>query len=251
MKEKKWFYELDGHAKGPVTIDVLENKFENGELHRRSLLRSDRKQKWVPAYRIEELAGIIVEPAAHTFQKDASIEENIHQNKIAYPYGRPWVRFIAKMIDINICVVTFGIILALVIPGFLETVSTFLFSSIMIFFAIVIDVFLLPTWGTTPGRWLMKTHIQDANGNKLRFQTAFKRSLTLWIRGFGLGSPILSFFTQIISYTDLTSTRTTPWDSKNNLVVLHDRVGFLRSGIAIVISLLVVYLNLLERLPVI
>ncbi|WLD93091.1 RDD family protein [Alkalihalobacillus sp. AL-G] len=244
QQEKLWYYEKDGYAQGPISIDQLEEKFKNGVLQRRTLLRSDKRARWVPANRIEELAQLVIDPD-YAFRKDAPIEENIKQNKVAYPYGRPWVRYLAKTFDMSICVFIVGLFLGIFTPAFLESASTFLLAFITIFLTLVIDTIFLSTWGTTPGRWLLKTYVLDNEGNKLTLPIAYKRSLSIWIRGFGLGIVVISFFTQIISYTNLTSTRTTPWDSNNDLVVLHDKIGVVRGVIAMILLLLILYIRFL------
>lgn len=101
----------------------------------------------------------------------------------------PWKRYFARMID-NLLMAAinmpFFIVLAVVVglasdPGKMgELASNYFFACIITIVSALemtaAETFLLATWGTTPGKRLLGMKVSDANGEKLSFQAALKRS---------------------------------------------------------------------------
>jgi hypothetical protein len=97
---------------------------------------------------------------------------------------------------------------------------------------------MLSSWGTTPGKAILNIRIRESDGAKLSFNSAVQRSAQVWLRGLGLGIPIVSFITQIIAYSELTREGITYWDKEGNFCVRHRRIGFVRTFIAVIIFVL-------------
>jgi hypothetical protein len=70
--------------------------------------------------------------------------------------------------------------------------------------------------------------ITNESGERLGLAIALKRSFSVWIRGWGLGIPIVSLFTLIAAYTTLKRNGVTSWDRDFNCVVSHDEFSYLR-----------------------
>jgi hypothetical protein len=62
---------------------------------------------------------------------------------------------------------------------------------------------LLSTWGTTPGKWLLRITLLDSTGNKLKFSAALSRSLYVWAWGLGIGFPYATVVAELFAYLDL------------------------------------------------
>jgi len=92
---------------------------------------------------------------------------------------------------------------------------------------------LLSTWGSTPGKSLLKITLRSSTGDKLSFSSALNRSFSVWWRGLGTGFPIASLFTLIVAYKNLSGNGVTTWDREGNFSVSHNRIGALRTIIAI------------------
>jgi uncharacterized RDD family membrane protein YckC len=86
--------------------------------------------------------------------------------------------------------------------------------------AIVPAAFLLAV-GQTPGKWLFGVRVRGRDGRRMGLLTAMKRELHVWVRGVGLGIPVISLFTLIMSHGDLKNEGVTPWDKSLDLVVEH------------------------------
>lgn len=143
--------------------------------------------------------------------------------------NRPWVRCFARLCDYCLLklFLTAQLILVATITGKLLNFPSYKAWFFAIPFSwIVVETLLLSTWGTTPGKWLLTTSIRDIRGNKLSHQTAFLRSAEVWVKGVGLGVPIICCITQIISFNQLTKPLgKTSWDLNGECIVNHSRLN--------------------------
>lgn len=147
---------------------------------------------------------------------------------------RPWVRYWARYIDILTAGFFFGILLAVLSPSTVDTVSELLLSILGLFLWIFIESVLLSTLGTTLGKWLLRIRLRTIDGNKPNFLKALKRSFAVWFRGLGLGIPIISIFTLIGAYYRLTENGITSWDEEGGFSVTHQRISAFRVAIAVI-----------------
>jgi uncharacterized RDD family membrane protein YckC len=107
----------------------------------------------------------------------------------------------------------------------------------MLFLWNFVEAFLLSTWGTTLGKWLLGTSVRDIRGNKLTYNAALSRSFQVWIKGLGLGIPIISFLTIINSYYKLTGKfGKTSWDFQVRYSVQHKKLNPIGVIMVIVIN---------------
>ncbi|MBN1350050.1 RDD family protein [candidate division KSB1 bacterium] len=82
------------------------------------------------------------------------------------PQIRPWVRYWARMIDVFLFSFLFGIILSVVFESEFYTgrhISSFIISFSYLF----AEPILLCSWGTTPGKAMLKIKLRKNNGAKL------------------------------------------------------------------------------------
>jgi endonuclease YncB( thermonuclease family)/uncharacterized RDD family membrane protein YckC len=164
--------------------------------------------------------------------------------------ARPWVRYWARFFDLFLFSFIVGVALAIFAPTVLEANELFLTFLIMQTWVFQESI-LLSTWGTTPGKWIFRIKVRDKNGNKLNLSSALGRSFSLWLKGFGLGIPILSFITLLTARSRLKKIGITTWDEQGGFVVTHYRIGAIRTTVAVLffigISLLAGWANALEE----
>jgi cytochrome c-type biogenesis protein CcmH/NrfG len=103
----------------------------------------------------------------------------------------------------------------------------FILLLIMFFIWVFVESFLLITWGTTPGKWLLNTTLTSPTGGTLFFFEAIYRSFSVWIKGLCMGLPF-SFITLAVAYKKLTRGGITTWDKRGEFVVSHKRIGVVR-----------------------
>lgn len=172
---------------------------------------------------------------------------------------RPWVRGAARLIDFWFvyytfcflagvigCVVCylFGIPLSRPINNIsnIENSQISPLGALSLFIWVFVESLLLSTWGTTPGKWLLKINLRDSAGKKLTFKNALSRSFSVWWRGIGIG--LFAPITLIIADIKIRKKGITSWDRDGNFTVTHDDVGILRSMIAVLLICSIFSLNI-------
>jgi curved DNA-binding protein CbpA len=151
----------------------------------------------------------------------------------------PWIRYFARLFDINVG----GILIiwiwymfepnsyAQVFGNLNKYIITILLYIIWLFF----ESFFISQWGTTPGKFILNTYVYSSNGNKLLYSQALKRSFSVFIKGSGLGIPLVSLFTLINAHDTLKQSGTTSWDEKYDSVVITKKSSILRVIILIIL----------------
>lgn len=148
---------------------------------------------------------------------------------------RPWVRYWARMFDIYLTALVFGIALGIFLPRALDVPgSNILFGLAILLIWVFVESLLLSSVGVTPGKWLLKTRLVPPLGEKASFGAALSRSVKVWWRGLGIGLPIISIVTLVIARSDLKESGSTTWDKDTGFVVTHGRIGFLRTAVVVV-----------------
>jgi len=101
----------------------------------------------------------------------------------------PWKRYIARMIDnFLLMLVNLPVFVAVALvagllsdPGKMEGAAgnyliTVALGALAAVEMVALETCLLATWGTTPGKRIFGLHVRNANGEKLSYRDAFKRS---------------------------------------------------------------------------
>ena len=183
---------------------------------------------------------------------------DINQDKITegqITQVRPWIRYWARFFDTiwgtTLLAAILGFILTAIpssaytiflnINVYLIPFIVYLIGFIVYLFSIFIEAVFLSFWGTTPWKWLFNIKVRDKiTGKKLTYSRALKRSYLVYIRGQGLGIPIVSIITQIVAYSQLTEHKITTWDRDVNVAVLHEKIGFFRVAF-IILAIIVTF----------
>ena len=171
------------------------------------------------------------------------------QNSQPTPETRPWVRFFARLIDISLYYVFFLLILPSLSVAYafmkltltLHNIPQVLLLSFLIWTTtslvmnILLESILLSSLGTTLGKWLLKITVRDQENKKLTFRTALKRTFLVYYKGLALYIPFINIFTLITAYKVLKEIGSTSWDRDCKTTVSHQKIGFFRTFIAIVL----------------
>jgi uncharacterized RDD family membrane protein YckC len=156
---------------------------------------------------------------------------------------RPWLRYWARYIDINIVSLALLYFIYYLAPiptsanglaSYLNVISSqlFWFASVLII-SILLETVLISKLGATPGKMLLNILVVSNTGDRPSTKGALFRSFKVWFRGLALGIPLISFFTLAHQHTKLTKDKITSWDSEGGYRVLHGRVGLFRDLAAI------------------
>ncbi len=153
----------------------------------------------------------------------------------------PWKRLFARLFDYSFfyLVVTTALYCT---PFFLEDFLEIGIAALLILVPILFipfEALLIKLFSTTPGKKLFGIKITDQNGKKLTFITSLKRSISVWIKGFGCGIPILNIFCFFRFRKILKSKGSASWDQKLQIQATSKRISKVRAiSIAALFSLL-------------
>jgi hypothetical protein len=149
------------------------------------------------------------------------------------PPGRPWLRFVARVIDTTVFCLALEVVLFVINRGAPDVVS-----ATIVFLTIPIEAALLASWGTTPGKALVGLAVRDGAGRKLRFGPALRRAAGVWTFGLA-GTQILGIATGILAFRRLRRGRAAYWDALDGFRVEPRDVSPVRIGVAVAIIVVV------------
>ncbi|MCK4934853.1 MAG: RDD family protein [Simkaniaceae bacterium] len=239
MEKKCWFYKKGEEKIGPLSQYELRELLVEEEINEKTPICLDSDPVWQP---LSEVAGFAVggidEPA---------VVDDTREDTQTIRKTRPWVRYWARILDYTLFSFIIGFILGFSQSTLLERRPLFV-GMFIIFLWVFVEAFLLATWGTTPGKWLFRISVRSVDGKKPIYLASLYRSLSVWFFGVGLGLPIISIITMIVSYVKLSKKKITSWDRSNHLHVEHHKIGFLRIFVAILFFAIMIYLSLPENI---
>ncbi|MCX6722861.1 MAG: RDD family protein [Candidatus Staskawiczbacteria bacterium] len=186
---------------------------------------------------VKQTEAAIIEPVQKQEAAVRVTKEDVKKVK-GTSSTHPWLRYWARSLDVFIGGFGLGIILAFTYPSIADVPSMVL-SMIVLFVWVFIEAALLSSWGTTPGKWLLRIKIKGPK-DKIDFSSALNRSFNVWYKGFGFGIPIVYLFTLISSYKHLTKEGITPWDQDGGFTLSFEKLGFFRMIIPIIVSIIIV-----------
>lgn len=172
--------------------------------------------------------GKAIEPSEILFSR-----EGLPKEKTAHI--NPQIRFLARFFDYAV--------FFLVLWGLHQGVGGKFFLSFfdhlipLEFFSwIPFEALLLITWGSTPGKFLLRTKLAHGRKKKLEFSTAIKRSFNVWFRGLGMGIPIVNVLCMLVASSKLRVMGMTSWDREDNIRITHFPVARWRMVFASVVT---------------
>ncbi|MCG3170777.1 MAG: hypothetical protein CALGDGBN_02345 [Pseudomonadales bacterium] len=166
--------------------------------------------------------------AAHTADPPPALTSATHV--------RPWVRYFARLVDVYLFAIVLGLGLAVVAPASAPMhADNALLGVALAFTWAFVEALLLSVFGTTPGKWLLRTRIVASDGSRIGYGRALERSIKVWWRGMGTGFPIASVVTMLVAYQRLRANGVTSWDREGRFTVDHGRIGFARVAVVALI----------------
>jgi hypothetical protein len=153
--------------------------------------------------------GPVIEPSEIITGRDDSAHIQARQ-------ANPWIRFIARFFDYSLFFTFLHIVSS---PISLPGIGRFIPIEYLAW--VPIESLLLMTWGTTPGKWLLQIELKKAYANRLSFSAAFRRSLSVYFRGIGMGIPIINVLCMLNAFYRLRIFKSTTWDQDAGTFILH------------------------------
>ena len=171
----------------------------------------------------------------------------------AAPY--PWRRFFARALDWALAAILWTAfrLLALrwdwagwgadALYGYADAASLWLGGWLVL---LILEPILLCTWGYTPGKWLLRLRVRRGDGDKLTWRRAQLRTLLVWLRGTGLGIPLLNLLCLAAGFAACRRDRVLPWD--RGLEYTARPAGAARTGAFVLAVLLLWAVRPLDRI---
>jgi RDD family/GYF domain 2 len=162
----------------------------------------------------------------------------------------PWRRYFARWFDLYIFYLFFFFFLGITFPRMFEGYDKSLDALFAIFgmaaYA-VFEGFCLNVFGTSLGKRLYGIKLTRADKDGFILSVAFKRSFAVWVRGLGIGIPIVAIITSIVAYRTLKREKQTSWDRDFQCITTHSELSALRwiSIVAVWLLIPVVYVFLI------
>lgn len=147
------------------------------------------------------------------------------------------LRLLARFFDYSLFL--FGLLIIRRISGTHFPKDLFEYMIPFEYFAwIPIETTLLCLFGTTPGKFLLRTKIQHGRKSRFDFVTAMRRSFNVWLRGLGMGIPVVNIFCMLVASSKLRIMGMTSWDREDHIIIAHYPVSQLRVIITCAITFL-------------
>ncbi len=145
----------------------------------------------------------------------------------------PWTRFWARLFDYAL----FCCLLWMVrqTTGLSFRIDE-MFVPIEYLLWVPVEAVLLMTVGITPGKWVLRTKIQQGRHRRFEPKAAWKRSFNVWLRGIGLGIPVLNFICMLVSYQHLLVRKISSWDLRDHIHITHHKISPVRLRIVGVLA---------------
>lgn len=172
----------------------------------------------------------VVEPSEITVES-ASQKKNTKRTLDTHP----WRRFLARFFDYSL----FFLVLLFsrkIFNGHLPLSHYEYFIPFEFFVWIPFEALFLAFLGKTPGKFFLRIQLRQGKRTKLDFSGALRRSFSVWLRGFGMGIPVLNLLCLLFAYHRLTQNKITSWDREDHIVVTESFVGKWRIYLACLIT---------------
>lgn len=181
----------------------------------------------------------IIEPSEIVVEQSNKSKENV-------VHANPWIRCIARFFDYSLF-----FLLLLFSREFFHGQFPFGKYEYLIpfefFIWIPFETVLLATWGSTPGKFFLRTKLRQGKKWQLGWMTALRRSFSVWIRGLGMGIPVLNFFCLVVAYNKLKLLQITSWDRDDHIIVTHYPIGKWRIYVAVFIAVVGIFYYYSEK----
>jgi uncharacterized RDD family membrane protein YckC len=245
--DTNWHYSETGeHSHGPLSIEDLGRVLSTNPRSDTFFVWSPGMSDWARAGSVADLRRYFRESAPPPLRATPSVGFATTTARSAISTKlHPWRRYFARMIDLYSFILVFFFFLGIVFPELFAADRTsgrqseYVYAFIGVAAYSIFETFCLNVFGTTFGKLIYGIRVTSKVDTQITFTVALKRSLAVWVRGMGLGIPIVTLVTLVVAYRTLLKDGQTTWDRDFNLVLRHRQLSGLRwFGVAAVWFLL-------------
>jgi len=204
----------DGEKRGPLTVFEVADEVRSGRATADTLGWYQGSDGWQRLEDLPAVSSIFVEPPPRKSEVEA---EDLAQRRaqLAPERMRSSVRLWARLVDLFFLewlLLTVGLGTGLMSVSDLLTNPHLEIQLLPAALLMLLEGLLIHSFGTTPGKWLLRVRISMDDGSLPTLKTSYRRALTVWWRGVGFWLVPLNIFMMALSQATLLSTGKTPWD---------------------------------------
>ena len=227
---------VNGTRSGPYPDYEIRSRIEHGEITSDEIVWHEGLPAWTPVGELElfrnsieqqQLASAAIPPPL----PEAYIEASAGAKPKAHLARRFWARWTDLTVysglwwlgmylggrDIGSAIGNAWLLLPMFLPWF------------------AVEVWLIHSFGTTPGKWLMGLRVSNEDGSLLTLKEAIWRSLRIMITGIGFGWGLLTILCQTMSWFTTRRLGKPIWDYMGNHKVEADPIKPLRTAALVVV----------------
>ncbi len=238
----RWEY-LDAHgAAAPIEGRELLALIGSGRLSAATRVRRRGRRRWREAGLTGAFDSALYPPGAFAELPEYDAPEHAARAGRVYPPARPWVRLWARFVDLALfdALVRYVVAIAAWRP---EVAGELAIGFVTPMAWLVVEAIALSAVGTTPGKALLKVTVRRRDGRHLDFPGSLNRAFDVWLKGLGMGLPVVVIVTELLAYRRLSRTGVTSWDEAGDVLVSHARIGYPRVALAAAVLLVALALR--------
>lgn len=131
-----------------------------------------------------------------------------------YPWGRYW----AKMIDLYLFGLVFGVTFPAVVRSITAETGTLGWIALTAMVYPLVEGLAICAFGTTLGKSVFQISVLREDGSRLSLGQSVRRSYGAWLHGAWLGAPLIGLVAMMNAYRDYSTDRVTRWDLRAEVV---------------------------------
>ena len=206
-----WYVRRGEREIGPLGEDALRALVGTGQITADTPLWREGLSGWTAAL---ALPGVLGPRAAAAAQAAASLPADEAHREAATPWRRYW----ARSLDLIIGTFVAGVLLGSCLPALFARLTTaaagaWLLFLILLPLALALDTLIHWALGNTPGKAIAGIEVLAQQDRRpLRAAAHLGRNFGVYAFGLGLGIPLVSLISLIMSYHRAAAGGTSPWD---------------------------------------
>lgn len=230
-----WYVLVDGNAEARTRADIAYLRW-TGLLDDDALVRTEGMPDWVPfrdsALASEPPSDVPGFPPRVVVPPTLAVSDDGWQDTTP----SPWRRYFARSLDVLVLGALAWLVTAFAMAGISTQLYETVFASPLVDNSIVsgiatcalvlpITALLLGTSGSTIGKWIFGVRVTRQDGRPIGIMAALNREVGVFLKGMGLGIPLVALFTHAFAYSRLSDQGVTAWDKDQPWVVTHRPQG--------------------------
>lgn len=240
--QEKWWYASGGKRIGPVSSGEIKQLILDFKINKDTLVWSESLKEWKKLSAVQALAEVATLqppelPLPHSdesIQKKAAKIQGLENEEYGIKIATPWRRLGARLIDLWI----FGLLFGLIVFYFGSRVSTdfalwlkntpeLTIGWAFFPFVLGIEGVVIGVFGSTLGKMLLGVSVKNIDGSNPTIKEHLKRLSGVYWSGMGTGLPVICLIPMVRQYYRLKSMGATVYDGHKFVVYAKD-IGALR-----------------------